>query len=183
MTDTTAMPTSDPRVKRIVANANVPGHARPSAARAEAAALLVGDVRHLKVVKRPPRTVAQRQRRMRAGVLSGFVLIVGVAFGLVYLHVVLAQRQFALDNLQSQVQQQQLSYQKLRLQVADLGSPQHVISTAVGQLHMYQQTSLPLLSPSTTIGAASSSQSTSSLTAPAGDANWPQIKSLLAGSS
>ena len=61
-----------------------------------------------------------------------------VAFGLVYLHVVLAQRQFALDRLTSKVQAEQATYQNLRLQVAQLGSPAQIISTAEGQLGMRQ---------------------------------------------
>ena len=110
-----------------------------------------------------------------------------IAFGLVYMHVVLAQRQFTLDQLNTQVQQQQQSYQKLRLQVAELGSPQNVIAAAVGRLGMHQPASITYLQPTTTIGAPAStppraSNSRTTVTAPAGDADWPQIKSQLAGS-
>jgi cell division protein FtsL len=127
-------------------------------------------------------------------------LVMVVAFGLVYLHVVLAQRQFNLDRLTSKVQTEQATYQRLRLQVAQLGSPQHVISTAEGQLGMSPPASVKYLTPTTEIGAAvtppaatqtSSTQTSSTQTsstqpsrtqAPAGDADWPKIKSQLAGS-
>jgi cell division protein FtsL len=112
---------------------------------------------------------------------------VAVAFALVYLHVVLAQRQFALDHLTTKVQADQATYQRLRLQVAELGSPQHIISTAEGKLGMRQPASVIYLTPSVTIkgtsaaaGAAGTSKSAAQ--APAGDADWPQIKAQLAGS-
>ena len=73
------------------------------------------------------------------------MLALVVAFGLVYLHVVLAQRQFRLDQLNAGVQQDQLSYQKLRLQVAELASPQQIISTAEGKLGMVQPGSITYL--------------------------------------
>jgi len=111
-----------------------------------------------------------------------------VAFGLVYLHVVLAQRQFALDRLTTQVQAQQTTYQELRLEVAQLGSPAHIISTAEGQLGMRQPASVTYLTPTPSVtvpSAAATSADPSSQAAaeaPAGDADWPQIKSQLAGS-
>ncbi len=119
--------------------------------------------------------------------LGGVGLILAVAFGLVYLHVVLAQRQFALDRLTTKVQAESTTYQNLRLQVAQLGSPQHVISMAEGKLGMRQPASVTYLTPSLTIPgetvAASDPAPSGSVTqAPAGDADWPQIKSQLAGS-
>jgi cell division protein FtsL len=106
-----------------------------------------------------------------------------VALGLVYLHVVLAQRQFALDRLTAKVQAERTSYQNLRLKVAELGSPQHIISTAEGQLGMLQPTSVVYVTPTVTIGgAARPSAGISGSQVSSGDAGWPQIKSQLAGS-
>jgi cell division protein FtsL len=109
-----------------------------------------------------------------------------VAFALVYLHVLLAQRQFRLDRLNSQVQNEQMIYQKLRLEVAQLGSPQNVISTAEGKLGMVPPGQVSYLSPATTIPGSSSvspisAPGGSSGQAPAGDADWPRVKSQLAG--
>jgi cell division protein FtsL len=185
---------------------NVPPHLRPSPARAAAAAHLVagsapdrrpGDHpeggRHLRVVEKPARSPAQRRRLARAILLGGVGLAVSVAFALVYLHVVLAQRQFKLDSLNSRVQQEQVAYQKLRLRVAELNSPQHIIATAEGQLGMVQPAGVTYLTPPTADGgSASTGGSEPSLTrsnpsspatgAPLGDADWPRIKSQLAGS-
>jgi cell division protein FtsL len=144
---------------------------------------------HLRVVEAPKLSAAGRRRRARLMLLGGVGLIVAIAFGLVYLHVAMAQRQFTLDQLNTRVQTQQADYQKLRLKVAQLDSPQNVISVAVGKLGMHQPTSVSYLAPTTTVGqpaapattAKSSSASANANTAPAGDADWPQIKSQLAG--
>jgi cell division protein FtsL len=173
---------------------------RPSAARAAAAARLVAKtgklpeafdpgrvgegVRHLRVVE--PRKLTPAERRRRAHVLlgGGVTLLVAVVFGLVYMHVVLAQRQFAIDRLNTKVHDQQAQYHTLRLQVAQLGSPQNIIATAEGQLGMVQPASVNYLTPNQSVGSSpsGSQRSASSSQAPAGDANWPQIKSQLAGS-
>jgi cell division protein FtsL len=143
--------------------------------------------RNLRVV--PDRTLSptRRRRRTRILLLTGASLVVLVAFGLVYLHVVLAQRQFALDRLTNKVQTDRSTYERLRLQVAQLGSPANIISTAEGRLGMRQPTSVTYLTPTITIkgsAPATSSAGTAPGTAqaPAGDADWPKIKALLAGS-
>ena len=187
------------------ATSPVPVGARPSAARAAAAARLVGATatavaaralpldpsregerrRHLRVVPPNVRTAAQRRRRARALLVAAGGLLMAIAFGLVYLHVVLAQRQFALDRLTTKVQADRATYQRLRLQVAQLGSPQHIISTAEGQLGMRPPASVNYLTPTTAVGAGVTpppSAATSGTQAPAGDADWPKIKSQLAGS-
>ena len=142
--------------------------------------------RQLQVV--PPRksTRVWRWRRTRVLALGTAGLVLAVAFGLVYLHVVLAQRQFALDRLTTKVQGEQTTYQNLRLQVAQLGSPAHIISTAEGQLGMRQPASVTYLTPTVTIGGPSgpdgSQAGSGAAYGPAGDADWPQIKAQLAGS-
>jgi cell division protein FtsL len=200
-----AVPTGGP-ARRPRPVSPVPPGARPSAARAAAAARLVGagstaragvvlpdprwrglGLRHLGVVPAPTRTAAQRRRRARALLLAGIGLGVTVAFGLVYLHVVLAQRQFALDRMTAKVQVARTDYQNLRLQVAQLSSPLHVISTAEGQLGMRQPGSVTYLTPSVTIKGQGPLTNIpiaakSGAKAPTGDANWPLIKSQLAGS-
>ncbi|MDA8044543.1 MAG: hypothetical protein M0Z30_04780, partial [Actinomycetota bacterium] len=146
---------------------------------------------HLTVVADPGLSPAQRRRRARAVLFAGIAGATLVGLALVYLHVVLAQRQFAIDRLDKQVQQAQASYQQNRLQVAQLGSPDHIISMAEGQLGMTQPTKVAYLAPTPGSAAASAVTGTgsstsggsrsSARTAPAGDADWPQIKSELAG--
>ncbi|MGH9058485.1 MAG: cell division protein FtsL, partial [Acidimicrobiales bacterium] len=139
--------------------------------------------RHLKVVGREPDPGRlHRSRRLFVG--AGAALVVAVAFALVYLHVVMAQKQIELDRLNAQVAQRAHTYQQLRLEVARLSSPQQIISTAEGRLGMRQPASVTYLQPPAGTRPAASAASTlgsSSATAPAGLSNWPQIKSELAG--
>jgi cell division protein FtsL len=119
--------------------------------------------------------------------LAGAGLVVVVAFSLVYLHVVLAQRQFALDRLTQKVQTDRSTYERLRVQVAELGSPANIISRAEGRLGMRQPASVTYLTPTVTVGGSAASTSPAStatgpVQAPAGVADWPQIKAQLAGS-
>ena len=152
--------------------------------------------RHLRVVEPGTLSPAQRRRRARAVLMGAIGAASFIAFALVYLHVVLAQRQFGIDRLDTKVQQEQAAYQNLRLKVAQLGSPAQIISTAVGQLGMVQPTGVTYLappaggSPSTPAATTPSTvaplgtppaASAAGVPAPAGDANWPTIKSQLAG--
>ncbi len=172
------------------ASASLTAPASASPAAAPAAAIpqpTKEDGDHLRVV--PPRRLspAQRRRRTRALLLAGAGLAVMVAFGLVYLHVVLAQRQFALDRLTQKVQTDRSTYERLRVQAAQLGSPANIISRAEGQLGMRQPASVTYLTPTVTIGGSAASASSESLgagaaQAPAGVDDWPQIKAQLAGS-
>jgi cell division protein FtsL len=139
--------------------------------------------RHLRVVPDTKLSPAQRRRRARALLITGIAGAAAIGLALVYFHVVLAQRQFALDRLNSQVLKAQATYQDRRLQVSGLQSPQHIISMAEGQLGMQQPANVTYVDPPA--GHSAQGTGTSSLTpsstAPAGDANWPQIKSALAG--
>lgn len=158
--------------------------------------------RHLRVVEPGTLSPAQRRRRARAMLMAFIGAASFIGFALVYLHVVLAQRQFGIDRLDAKVQQEQAAYQNLRLQVAQLGSPAQIISTAVGQLGMVQPSGVTYLAPpaGTSSSAAPPAPASSGISpstvaplgavppagnstvpAPAGDANWPTIKSQLAG--
>ena len=149
--------------------------------------------RHLRVVPEGL-TPAQRRRRARMLVIAAISSVAAIALALVYFHVILAQRQFTIDRLGAQVQTAQSTYQSRRLEVAQLGSPQHIISMAEGSLGMEQPAKVTYLSPSSgqavvsgqgavqALGQTRDSATLSPSHAPAGDADWPQIKSQLAGS-
>lgn len=146
--------------------------------------------RHLRVVPEGL-SPAQRRRRARALVMASIGAAAMIGLALVYFHVVLAQRQFALDRLQSQVQSAQSTYQQQRLEVAQLGSPGQIIARAEGQLGMIQPDSVAYVAPAAggPTGTGTSKQplgqvgrsEVSSVEAPAGDAAWPTIKQQLAG--
>ena len=149
--------------------------------------------RHLRVVP-DGLSPAQRRRRARMLVIAAISAAAAIALALVYFHVILAQRQFAIDRLGAQVHAAQTTYQSQRLEVAQLGSPQHIISMAEGPLGMVQPSKVTYLTPSSgqavvsgqgaqqALGQNRASGTLSPSHALAGDADWPQIKSQLAGS-
>lgn len=138
--------------------------------------------RHLRVVGAPERSEAQRRRRARVIVVAGVSAAMAVMFGLVYMHVVMAQRQIELDHLTTVAAARQTDYQALRLKVARLESPQVIISTAEGRLGMRQPSSVIYLTPTAAAaGSAPPVAHPTTATAPAGDADWPRIKADLAG--
>lgn len=197
---------SEPRARESAAASRRRSLAAPSPGVSGAAALAIAPPvkrplpgkeeqarpRHLWVVPEGL-TPAQRRRRARMLLMTGIGAAAAIALALVYFHVVLAQRQFAIDRLQSQVQKAQATYQDQRLQVAQLGSPQHIISMAEGQLGMIQPSNVTYLTPSGGGGVTTATSGQRPLgqpaagaaeqppQAPAGDANWPEIKSQLAG--
>ena len=123
----------------------------------------------------------------------------------------IAENQFRLDGLQQQAATEQASYEKLRLQVAELETPARIVSVAEGRLGMVQPASVTYLPattsslPATTArrpqrakastssafqahhaagGApvAADPPTTSVVTAPQGDSDWPLVKPYLSGS-
>jgi len=165
--------------------------------------------RHLRLVPRPSRHRANR-RRLAVPVVIGAAAF--VSMGLVALHVLIAENQFKLDNLQQQASSQQAGYEKLRLEVAQLESPSRIVSVAerLGMRQPGSVTYLPAIAreaqgsasnpagrPGVTgasggaagavtsgdAGAGGPLASAGALeTAPEGDADWPTIKPYLSGS-
>lgn len=139
-----------------------------------------GRARHLRVVD--AHRHRRRYRRRRARVLAVACAGLAVVFGLVYIHVVLAQRQFALDRLTTKVTQQENQYQQLRLKVAQLEAPSRIIATAEGKLGMVQPSSVTyLVQPGASKPGTGGGKASGTGAAPSGDANWPAIKSVMAG--
>jgi cell division protein FtsL len=81
--------------------------------------------RHLRVAE-----IARRRRRARwlvwlVALASGLAVFVLVAF-----HVFAVQQAFAIDRLTNEQQQEQLRYERLRVEVATLSSPPAILATA-----------------------------------------------------
>jgi cell division protein FtsL len=122
--------------------------------------------------------------------------ILAVSFGLVGLHVVIAEEQFHLDKLQQEASDAQANYEKLRLSVAQLEAPARIVSVAEGH-GMEQPGSVTYLPApkaggrggrrgagrhASTAGEASATGAPDVVRAPAGDADWPSVKPYLSGS-
>ena len=102
--------------------------------------------RHLRLVQSQARRRAGRRRLL---VVLGIATVAVVGLALVALHVLIAENQFRLDVLQQKASTEQASYEKLRLQVAQLEAPARIVSQAEGRLGMVQPATVTYL-PATT---------------------------------
>jgi cell division protein FtsL len=133
---------------------------------------------HLRIVPPEELTPAGRRRRFRLAVTALGVLAVGSAFGVVGMHVMLAQNQFALDRLDTRAAKEQAQYERLRLQVDQLESPQRIVAVAKDKLGMQQSGSVTYLTPSGPLNVAGSA-ATSERSAAAGGigpSDWATVK-------
>ena len=134
--------------------------------------------RHLRLVPRRTR------RRWFSGrfLLYAFVAgVAAVAFGLVALHVLIAEVQFRLDGLQQKAAVYQGRYEKLRLQVAEDEAPARIIRVAT-ESGLQQPASVTYL-PAPRTGSATSGQgATSSGTGRSGTASPGTTRSGATGS-
>ena len=108
--------------------------------------------RHLRVV--PEGYVSARTRRKRARLL---VVLTGIAitaalFGVVVFHVVLTQNQLDIQHLRAEADAASVKQQQLRLQVAQLESPERVVDAAQ-KLGMVPPATVRYLSPDGTAPA------------------------------
>jgi len=100
-------------------------------------------------VLRPGETAAEADRRRLVQLLSitGVVVAALCLFGVVVFHVVLTQNQFRLDALQDQALERQAEYDRLRLEVAQLESPDRIVADAQQRLGMVPAPRITYLTP------------------------------------
>ena len=103
--------------------------------------------RHLEVAPDP--SVLRRRRLIRlATAVAGLAACFGL-FGVVSVHVLLAQGQADVQRLQAQVQEQEDHQQQLKLDVATLEAPERIVATAEQQLGMIRPQVVATLTPAT----------------------------------
>ena len=137
----------------------------------------------LRIVRPTETSPRIRRRRARLAVIALFALAAMGLFGLVALHVVLTQNQFRLDDLRSQAATQEAKYQRLRLEVAQLESPERIVAEAQQRLGMQQPPSVTYLTPVNPAPAAAESAPApdSALAAGGTDSTgWTEVKPKLA---
>lgn len=141
--------------------------------------------------RRPQLRVVEDQapRRLSLGVIT--VLAVGgifaVLFGLAVFHTMLLQNQQRLDRISSEVSEEKARYQSLRLQVAQLESPQRILDAATTRLGMVPPEGTTYLTPAagdaagTSSGAIQSDASGNDAAARSEDgaSAWPEVKPFL----
>ena len=140
-----------PAARRIADPSPDPARSRASGAAAPSAKRAAGKT--AKPVKpAPPLTVLPqgyrspraRRRRRRLLVAGGLLASLAGVFSLVVVHVELTANQLRLVHLQQAADVQQERYIKLRLEVAQLASPERVVATAQ-QLGMVPPTTITYL--------------------------------------
>jgi cell division protein FtsL len=145
----------------------------------------------LRIVAPPGPDPFHRRRRFRLAVVGAAAFVAVVVFGLVGMHVMLAQNQFRLDRLNARAAVEEARYQRLRLQVDQLESPQRIVATAEGRLGMAAPAGVTYLTPSTpvTLPAGSAGQAAVGPPGPAipalpsagtGPKDWLAVKPQLA---
>ena len=118
------------------------------------------------------------KRRRRYGLIAAVLFFLTAPFALVLVHVELTAGAIQLTSMQRKGDDAQTSYEKLRLQVAQLESPTRIVADAQG-LGMVTPTSIAYLNP-TVIPASPPSQTSSSPSGP-GVGTWSEAKRVDAG--
>jgi cell division protein FtsL len=127
-----------------------------------------------------PADVSPRARRRRSRLAAvGLATFIGLGlFGLVAFHVVLTQNQFRLDALRTQATSEETRYERLRLQVAELESPQHVVAAAQQRLGMVFPPTITYLTPVAPVGPVASTTPSGATSAPP-PTGWSAVKPKL----
>ncbi|MEY2478552.1 MAG: Cell division protein FtsL [Actinomycetota bacterium] len=125
----------------------------------------------------PPDYVPPRVRRRRARLLvAGLSTLVALGmFGIVSLHVALTQGQFRLERLEARADEQQTRYEQLRLQVAELESPDRVVAVAQERLGMVSPPGVTYLSPSGPVSDGPADNDVSAASSGSA-ASWNEVK-------
>jgi cell division protein FtsL len=121
----------------------------------------------------PPRV---RRRRARLFVAGLSVLFALGLLGIVSLHVVLTQGQFRLDRLQARATEQQARYEQLRLQVAELESPERIVAVAQERLGMVSPGAVTYLAPTSSAATTPAVEKRTPGTATGPSTSWSQVK-------
>ncbi len=137
--------------------------------------------RHLRVVGHEQEAKEASQRRLvrRTAAVAAVVAALSV-FGVVVFHVVLTQNQFRLDRLRVQSSVRQAEYDRLRLQVAQLESPDRVVAEAQQRLGMVTPPRVTYLTPSVDEPSANVEAPAAAAQPSAIGAAWSTVKPHLA---
>lgn len=101
----------------------------------------------LRVVRTAELTARGRRRRARLLLICGLSIVSALLLGMVAFQVVLTQDQTRLDELEKQAAVEQDRYERLRLEVAQLESPERVVAAAQERLGMVPPATVTYLSP------------------------------------
>lgn len=136
----------------------------------------------LRVLTEPE--LSARGKRRRARLLLGAIgtVIVGGLFGLAVFNVLLAQGQVRLNEIETRAAAEQSQYERLRLEVAQLQSPERVVAAAQERLGMVPPAVVTYLNPVGTSSSAADvpASAGSRLASTPVTSDWAQVKRHLA---
>jgi cell division protein FtsL len=134
----------------------------------------------LRVVRAERDAEAERRRLVRTLVVLGAAGLALCIFGIVVFHVVLTQNQFRLDALQDQALERQAEYDRLRLSVAQLESPDRIVADAQQRLGMVPAPKITYLTPTVEDTPGAATKGAPAEDAAAAGTNWSVVKPHLA---
>jgi cell division protein FtsL len=131
--------------------------------------------RHLRVVNRSQR------RRFRLTPKTGVTLTVlgfGALFGVAVSHALLIEGQLRLDRLDQQVAEEQARYERLRLDVAGLESPERILADAQ-EMGMVPPEEVTWLTPDQAADPAAADPAADPAADSTATTNWEDVKPYL----
>jgi hypothetical protein len=111
--------------------------------------------------------------------LGTVTVFASMVFGLVGVHVLLAQNQLRLDQLNARAATQEVTYERLRLQVAELESPARIVREATDR-GMVMPPGVTYLLPPTPGPSPAATAPARTANAPAASSDWTEVKPELA---
>ena len=136
----------------------------------------------LRVVEPGERSAVAKRRRARLLAALTVTIFASMVFGLVFVHVILAQNQLRLDRLSTRAAADEVTYERLRLEVAQLESPSRIVKDATDR-GMVTPPGVTYLVPSSTSPTSPASASVvppASAGTPAASSDWTEVKPELA---
>ena len=124
-------------------------------------------------------TEADRAQLVRRLAIAAIALVALCIFGIVVFHVLLTQNQFRLDKMQEESLEHQAEYDRLRLQVAELESPDRIVAAA-HTVGMVTPPKVTYLTPTVEEHGADATARPSPDPASAPEASWSTVKPHLA---
>lgn len=155
---------------------------RSAPARKRAAPATAPEARpQLRVLRSGERDAEADQRRLvRQLAVVATVVAALCLFGVVVFHVVMTQNQFRLDALRTDASDRQAEYDRLRLEVSQLESPDRVVADAQTRLGMITPPKVTYLTPSVDAPGSEPSATATPGSGAVESLGWAAVKPLLA---
>ncbi len=127
-------------------------------------------------VRGGPRQGPAPDRPLRLALVTTGVLTVGTIFGAAVFHVLLIQSEFRLDKINREAAKEQVRYEKLRLDVAQLSAPERIVATAQQRLGMVVPPQVAYLMAPAPQGSGDQGASPDDPAAPSLAGGWAEVK-------